>query len=136
VNYQEIEAIYQELANKFVEIIPVKWDKLLFNSEVEEGAISTHYIFCESESKSFKDATSLTDEYGIDRKKRKYYSVELSRIVKRLHQAFVNEGQEKWNILTLILENDGRFKFDFEYVDLEETSSIERRNVWEKKYLH
>lgn len=135
MQHAKIEAIYQEFANKFVEIVPVEWDKILFFSEVEEGANSIHYVFYESSTKQVKDVESLTSEYGMNRKKRKLYSLDLSRLITKLQAAFVEEGLEKWNLVTFILESTGKFNFHFEYVDLESSDVITRRNEWEKKYL-
>lgn len=135
MQYAKIEAIYQEFANKFVEIMPIEWDKILFFSEVEEGANSIHYVFYDSTTKQVKEEEKLTSEYGMNRKKRKLYSLDLSRLVTKLQAAFVEEGLEKWNLVTFILESTGKFKFDFEYIDLELSDVIIRRNEWEKKYL-
>ncbi len=132
----KVEAIYQEFANKFVEMIPVKWDKVLFFSEVGEGVSSIHYVFYESATKHIKDVESLTNEYGMDRMKRKLYSVDLSRLVHKLQKAFVEEGMEKWNLVTFILESTGQFRFDFEYVDLDASDEFVRRKEWEAKYLN
>lgn len=63
------------------------------------------------------------------------YSVELSDIVEKLNLAFLKEGLEKWNLVTFVLEKSGKFKFDFEYVNLDESNVVERRESWEKKYL-
>lgn len=82
-----------------------------------------------------KTSDSLTDEFGISRKERIMYSVELSRLVDKLNKAFLEEGLEKWNYMTFILENTGKFKIDFEYVNLDESDVITRREAWEKKYL-
>ncbi len=135
MQYAKIEAIYQEFANKFVEIIPVQWDRIVFFSEVEEGANSIHYVFYESTTKQVKEAETLTSEYGMNKKKRKLYSLDFSRLVTKLQNAFVEESLEKWNLVTFILESTGNFKLDFEYVDLELSNVITRRNEWEKKYL-
>jgi hypothetical protein len=135
MSHAKIESIYQNLANKFVEIIPVEWTKILLFSEVEEDANSIHYVFYQREGNVLKTSDSLTDEFGISRKERIMYSVELSRLVEKLNKAFLDEGLEKWNLMTFILENTGKFKIDFEYVNLEESDVITRREAWEKKYL-
>ena len=135
MSHKKIDLIYQEIANKFVEIIPVEWNKILLFSEVEQDANSIHYVFYESEQNTLKTSDSLTDEFGISRKERIMYSVELSRLIEKLNKAFTEEGLEKWNLITFILENTGKFKIDFEYVNLEESDVITRREAWEKKYL-
>ncbi len=135
MSHAKIELIYQEIANKFVKIIPVEWNKILLFSEVEEDANSIYYVFYESENNILKTSDSLTDEFGVGIKERIMYSVELSRLVEKLNKAFIEEGLEKWNLITFILENTGKFKIYFEYVNLEESDVTTRREAWEKKYL-
>ncbi len=135
MSHTKFDLIYQEIANKFVDIIPAEWNKVLLFSEVEDDAISIHYVFYESDQNTLKTSDSLTDEFGISRKERIMYSVELSRLIEKLNKAFAEEGLEKWNIITFILENTGKFKVDFEYLNLEESDVITRREAWEKKYL-
>lgn len=57
--------IYQELANKLAEIMPVEWNKILLFSEVEDAAVSIHYVFYQSEGNILKASDSLTNEFGI-----------------------------------------------------------------------
>lgn len=133
--YTKIDLIYKEIANKFVEIIPIEWNKILLFSEVEQDANSIYYVFYESEQNTLKTSDSLTNEFGISRKQRIMYSVELSRLIEKLNKAFAEEGLEKWNLITFILEKTGKFKVDFEYMNLEESDVITRREAWEKKYL-
>jgi hypothetical protein len=133
--HEKIEAVYTEIANKIVEMIPFEWSKLLLFSEVEEGANSIHYVIYEKETQELKESESLINEYGISRKEEMKQSVQLSRLITKLSKAFEDEGLEKWNLMTFILENTGKFKIDFEYVILEDSDVITRREAWEKKYL-
>lgn len=73
------------------------------------------------------------DEFGISRKERVMYSAELSRLIEKLNKTFDEEGLEKWNLITFVLEKTGKFKVDFEYVNLEESDVITRRELWKKK---
>lgn len=136
MQHAKIDPIYHEFANKFVEMIPVEWDRILFYSEAREGANSIHYVFYESSTGLLKDSDSLTNDYGMDRKSRKMHSVGLSRLVTKLRNAFEEEGLEKWNFVTFILESTGKFKFDYEYLDLEASDVVERRKEWEAKHLN
>lgn len=39
-----------------------------------------------------------------------------------LWNEFKNNGQEQWTNLTFILENNGKFKIDYDYTDLSDAS--------------
>lgn len=132
----KIELIYQQIANKFVEMIPTEWNKILLFCEVGEGTNSIHYVFYERFNDKSKDSESLINEFGMDRDTEMMYSVEISELIMKLQKAFVEQGLERWNIVTFILESTGEFKFDFEYADLDASDEIIRRKEWEDKYIN
>ena len=54
-----------------------------------------YYCFYESESGKLKEYKSLTEEYGVDRKRRIFYNLELSRIIKLYMTVFL-KGKRKY----------------------------------------
>lgn len=136
MRYDKIELIYQQIANKFVEMIPTEWNKILLFCEVGEGTNSIHYVFYERFNNKANDSESLINEFGMSRDTEMMYSIEISELIMKLQKAFVEQGLERWNIVTFILESTGEFKFDFEYVDLDASDEIIRRKEWEDKYIN
>lgn len=133
--HEIIESVYSEIANKIVEIIPFEWSKLLLFAEVEDGSNSIHYVIYEKETGDLKDSEALINQYCINREEEVRYVIQLSKLIRKLNKAFDEEGLEKWNLMTLILESTGKFKIDFEYSNFEESTEITRREAWERKYL-
>ena len=136
MRYDKIELIYQQIANKFVEMIPTEWNKILLFCEVEEGTNSIHYVFYEGLNDKINDSESLINEFGMSRDTEMMYSIEISELIMKLQRAFVEQGLERWNLVTFILESTGEFKFDFEYADLDASDEIIRRKEWEDKYIN
>ncbi len=60
---------------------------------------------------------------------------ELYQNISRLHEEFLEQGQEKWTNLTYILENTGKLKINYGYDDLSQLSPVEKQEKWEAEYL-
>lgn len=129
-----IKEMYEELGDKLKNIIPVKWDKILLRAEVQKEVNSVYYCFYESESGKLKDYSSLINQYGVDRKRRMFYTLELSGIIQRLYDQFAKHGEEKWTNLTFILEKDGSVQADYGYEDLDKSDEATRKELWKEKY--
>lgn len=130
-----VKEMYEELAEKFKNIIPVEWDKIILMSEVEREVNSVYYCFYESETGELKEYTSLTKEYGVDRKRRMFYTGELSRVIKMLYDYSTKNEERKWTSITFIMEKDGAIKVDYGYEDLDETDEATRKALWKERYL-
>ncbi|NLM36441.1 MAG: DUF600 family protein [Clostridiales bacterium] len=130
-----VKEMYEELADKIKTIIPVKWDKILLRAEVQKEVNSVYYCFYESETGQLKEYSSLTKEYGVDRKRRMFFTTEISRIIKMLYDYFIKIGEKKWTTITYILEKDGTIKVEYGYEDLDNSDEVTRKELWKEKYL-
>ncbi|MGL5084878.1 MAG: immunity protein YezG family protein [Clostridium sp.] len=135
ISKEKSEGLYQELAIKLNDGIPVDWDKIIVFCEVERGWTSLYCIFYESYTKEMKEMFSLPREYGINRKDYISWEMEIEEIIKEINKAFIEEGEACWTSITFILTSDGKFKADFGYEDVYSSSVSERRAIWAKKYI-
>ncbi len=92
-----------------------------------EDSIVLRRCFYPVSDNLLRQSRDLIDEFGL--------AEELSEIVEELADAFEELQSEAWNIITVILEKDGEFNVDFEYVDFDEISADERKKRWVDKYL-
>ncbi len=98
--------VYQELANKIVEIVPVDWSDVIVTSEINEGANSIRYLFKVNGETSFEESDKLVSKYGLSFKQEMKNSIDLSIIIKKLHKLYLDEGLESWNRMTFILTSE------------------------------
>jgi hypothetical protein len=136
MSHSKSELLYSELAEKLNEIIPVVWDKIYFRSEVEIGAVELTYWFIDSRTKEIVQNFDMSSKYGIDRKSEKIAFSEMTYIIENLHKTLNEEGNQPFTVFTFILDNEGRFKVKYDYINLEESTVLERREAWVKEYLH
>lgn len=132
MNHVKSESYYQELASKLNEIVPVDWDVIKLRSEVEEGAVELIYWFQDSTSKEYVQNFDLVSKYGVNRKIEKITFMELTDIVKKIHSAIVDEGNDPFTVVSFTIDNSGKYKINYEYTDLSESTVLERRELWMK----
>lgn len=135
MSHNKSELLYGELAERLNEIIPVNWDKIYLRSEVEAGAVELTYWFIDSSTKEVVQNFDMTTKYGIDRKIEKLAFIEMTDIIEKIKDALNEEGNPTFSVFTFILDNEGRFKTKYDYINLEESTVLERREAWVKEYL-
>lgn len=135
MSHNNSEQLYGDLAEKLNDTIPVEWDKIFLRSEVEVGAIELCYWFIDSQSKEIIQNFDMPNKYGIDKKLEKIAFSEMTDIIENINNALIGEGNEPFTIFTFILDNEGRFKVKLDYVDLQNSSVLERRAEWTKEHL-
>ena len=132
---ERIEAIYNKIANKANEMIPVKWSKILLNAEIEPGVMTIHYVFYDEQNTELILFDDIPDRYNVDEDIYYNYRNELNDLINELNNETINENGERWSIVTFILNADGKFSIDYSYENLDETDEMIRRERFEEKYL-
>lgn len=122
------ENIFQKVFDILVEVMPVDWDEVIFYAGYTQGSYGMKY-YTKSGSGEFIDCFS---QKGANRAKliKTFMRIdkELSSVRKQLDDA------SRWNVLTMIVDSQGKMKTEFDYEDISE-KTIEYEREWEKKYL-
>ncbi len=132
---ERIDGIFRSLAAKMAQTVPVECGKILLHCELMEDSIVLRRCFYPVSDNLLRQSRDLIDEFGLTVEEERRQAEELSEIVEELADAFEELQSEAWNIITVILEKDGEFNVDFEYVDFDEISADERKKRWVDKYL-
>ncbi len=129
------ELYYSKIANNLNEIIPVKWKKVALCAEVDIGVVTIYFYFYDESKSTFEQGGFLHKQYGVNRRKYKAFSFELSDLILDLHKDIKEKTGDNWTILSFILYCNGEFKTNFGYENLYESCPIDRRKIWKNKYL-
>lgn len=129
------ESLFQKIGNCLNAIIPTKWKKIFYNIELYPDVVSYHYCFYDANIGKLVQHGNIEKEYGGNRNQRRIMERELINLIKKLNDEYAKNNQERWTTMTFILQNDGKFNIDYGYEDLYATSEMDRRELWEKKYL-
>ena len=135
MNYEKINELYSKIANNINAMIPIKWYKVLYYFEVS-GCILYYAYFYENGKNEPIQLFTIRDKYDIDSNKFLKLRNEITNCAKILNNEFAKANQERWTTLTFTLWSDGKFNVDYGYENLSDTSLMERREIWENKYLN
>lgn len=131
---QAMENLYQKIANQVNEMIPEDWEKILIYAEVSEGATEVFFYYY-PEGKEPVYCFNISNIFEIDEEKFDDMHDELMEYFEQLWEEFKNNKQELWSNLTFILDNEGKFKIDYNYDDLSQAIGYKQQIIWEYKYL-
>ncbi len=135
MNEEQLDRYYQSIAEALIDTIPEEWSKVFLYGEIVEGS-QTAYFYYNSESSdqlvyshdipelfTFREA-DYTEKWNT-----------LVNYIQDLWNEFKDNEQEPWTNFTLILDNEGRFKIDYNYDDLSNIDLHERKTIWKYRYL-
>ena len=120
--------MFQSIFDSLSKVLPDKWDRVVFRADYTEGSYSMKY-YVKTVDGEYVDCYSLP---GILRAHIIKIFMDIDKIVS-CHRKGLTE-KDKWSVLTMTISNDGKFKTDFDYSDISD-SSISYHDEWEKKYL-
>lgn len=129
--------IYQKIADKLNEMIPVEWSELyLYGEVIEHDSTTAYFYFTPKNSDNFEQGLDIIDKYHVDAGVFRKMRRELFSYCLELYLEYKNNNSEVWSNFTMYLSRNGKFKIDFEYDDIIEMSNSDRRVIWEYKYLN
>jgi len=137
MNTQNLEEIYTKIAEQIDYMILEEWSKVYAYSEVVEDVAKAYFYYYPVNGENQPVySQNIPELFDIDENE---FDMDLLKLVdcfRELWQEFKNDGQEPWTNLTLILESDGKFKFEYDYTDLSEASPRKQHIIWKYKYLN
>ena len=118
---------YEKLLDELLDVVPANWKKVVLHAEYTATSYSFKY-FVNSEDK-YIDCFDLK---GIDETLLIQKFMKLDEIIRPSRAGL--SGKNKWSVMTVVFQNDGNFKTEFDYDDISE-NSIEYFQKWKTKYL-
>ena len=132
---KKLAILYNELANKIIAMIPTSWNKVYFLGDVEKGRISCSSIFYYNENDNEKNYIRQYDikyKYNISEDVFSKKNWEIQKIMLKIYDCFIDNGQEPWEQLSMSFDSSGKFNIDFDYKILSksEYAQIDREVIW------
>ena len=119
---------YQNIFNTLQGVLPDDWHKVVFYPQYGENSYSMKY-FVDSGDGVYTECFKLK---GISKKDIiKAFAVIDSQIMPVRKEL---SKKDTWSVMTLIVDDEGNFKADYEYEDISE-DSIGYYQRWKEKYL-
>ncbi|GKU78140.1 immunity protein YezG family protein [Paenibacillus sp. L3-i20] len=130
--------LYQEIAEKLNEIIPVNWKEIhLYAEVIYEDSTMVYFYFNTHEMDKYTYYYYIPKNFNVDKSIFNKMMDELYKKIEELHLEFKDNNPEMWTNLTLKLESSGKFNISYDYEDVlsSELTNIERRMIFVYKNL-
>lgn len=131
----KLNGIYVKIAETLNEIIPEEWSKVLLYGEINEDIRTAYFNYYPNGSHESVYSHDIPNMFNISKSEYKELLRQLLDDLEELWQVFKKNEQEAWTNLTFILESNGKFKIDYDYTDLSESSPHRQHIIWDYKYL-
>lgn len=119
------EEVYQEIFEAVFPFLPDDWQRLIIR-EVFASEGNEVKFFVQDSSLQFHDPFSL----GLN-------AETVFSISKTIHDSLIQmrpqQGKERWNSITIVIDNEGNFNTSFGYDDCQFDEAFESR--WASQYL-
>ena len=132
---EKLNELYGRIANALNDVIPEEWDKVYMYAQLVEDVSEVFFYYYPVGSNEFVYCLDIPELFEISENEYDKLMDKLTKELYTLWYEFKNNGQEQWTNLTFILENNGKFKIDYDYTDLSDVDDSEMHLVWEYKYL-
>lgn len=121
------DAVYQTIFSKLELTLPYDWEKVIFYAAYTEGSYSMKYYV-----KGSGKTVSCFDLPEMDGRQLMKLFVEINRELAKERKTLPE--QDRWTVMTMIVDGEGNLKTDFDYEDISE-NMIQYEKNWAKKYL-
>ncbi|PFX85858.1 immunity protein YezG family protein [Bacillus toyonensis] len=135
----ELNKLYRKIAEKINDMIPVEWEEFYFNGEVKDGEGGVYFFYTTlDEKQEYKYSHYIPRMYNVDRKIYNQFLHELFDLTVQLQQVFIDNQQEAWFSVTMIVNGEGKLTVRFSYVNWNDSEfgPSDRIFYFEYKYLN
>ncbi|MBO0586397.1 antitoxin YezG family protein [Sporosarcina sp. E16_8] len=135
---QQMNQMYPVIAEGILGMIPDgNWYEIYLYAEILDGSREVFFYFNTYENEDFIYSHDIPAKYNVSEKTYDSLLVELQTKFHDLRQIFIDNDQEPWTNLTLILKYPGKIKINYDYEDVINSviSPTQRQMVFEYQHL-
>lgn len=135
---QQMNQMYPVIAEDILGMIPDgNWYEIYLYAEILDGSREVFFYFNTNENEDFIYSHDIPAKYNVSEKTYDSLLLELQTKFHDLRQIFIDNDQEPWTNLTLILKYPGKIKINYDYEDVINSviSPTQRQMVFEYQHL-
>ncbi|MBD8037379.1 DUF600 family protein [Solibacillus sp. A46] len=113
----ELNELYKQIAQQVNDLIPIEWSDFYFNGEVKNKEGGVFFFFTPIGNNEPVYSHDIPDLYPIVES---VYDEKLHKLFEqtvKLQQVFIDNDQEPWFSVTLILNSLGKLNVHFDYTN-------------------
>ena len=133
----ELNELYTQIVQQVNDIIPIEWTDIYFNGEVKDKEGGVFFFFTPSDSNTTVYSHDIPNMYPIDESVYDENLRKLFDLTVKLQQVFIENDQEPWFAVTLILNSSGKLNIHFDYTNWHDSDfgPADRIEYFEYKYI-
>ncbi|MFS0636847.1 antitoxin YezG family protein [Mesobacillus foraminis] len=135
MNEEQLDRLYQQIAEVVVETIPEAWSKVILYGEVVEGSQTAYFYYFPQGTDKPIYSHEITELFTVSELEYTEKWNHLVGFIQELWRVFKDNGQELWTNFTMVFDKVGKFNIDFNYDDLSNNDTHERKTIWKYKHL-
>ncbi|MFB6468873.1 antitoxin YezG family protein [Cytobacillus sp. Hz8] len=135
MNEEQLDRLYQQIAEVVVETIPEEWSKVYLYGEVVEGSQTAYFYYYPEGSDKPIYSHDITELFTVSELEYTEKWHRLVDFIQDLWRTFKDNSQESWINFTMVFDKIGKFHIDFNYDDLSKIDSHERKTIWKYEHL-
>ncbi|MBC1521685.1 DUF600 family protein [Listeria aquatica] len=134
----KLNRIYLDIAQKISDAIPVNWKEFYFQGEINDGEGGVFFFFNTTDNNEYKYCYDIPEIYNINRKEYDKKEDEIFDLTVKLQETFIENEQEPWFSVTMIVNEERKLKIHFDYINWSksEFGPTARLKYFEYKYLN
>ncbi|HDT6292525.1 TPA: TIGR01741 family protein [Staphylococcus aureus] len=113
---EKLSQMYNEIANKISEMIPVEWEKVYTIAYVDDEGGEVVFNYTKPGSDELNYYTYIPREYNVSEKVFYDLWTDLYRLFKKLRDLF-KEDLEPWTSCEFDFTSEGKLNVSFDYID-------------------
>ena len=114
---ENLNKMYQEIANKINEMIPVEWERVYTMAYMNEESEEVFFNYTTPGSEELHYYTAIPKEHSVSKKIFDGLLDELYESFEKLRDLFKEENQEPWTSCEFDFNNEGKLNVSFDYID-------------------
>lgn len=133
----KMNEIYQDIAEKINDVIPDEWEKVFLYGEVLYDSELVYLYFLSKKNHELIYYLDIPEKYKIEWRIFDIPVEKLDSSILDLYNEYKKQNEKVWTNFTLILDNTGKFRIDFNYDDIykSEFTISERQHIWEYEVM-
>ncbi|MYL64394.1 DUF600 family protein [Bacillus hwajinpoensis] len=134
----KLNDLYKEIAQQVNDMIPTEWNNLFFNGEVKDGEGGVFFFFTPKGEEQHVFSHFIPKLYSVDKRAYKKELHKLFQLTVELQKVFTDFDQDPWFSVTLLLNDTGKLKVQFDYTNWHESEfgPTDRIKYFEYKYVN
>ena len=114
---ENLNKMYQEIANKINEMIPMEWERVYTMAYMNEESEEVFFNYTTPGSEELHYYTAIPKEHSVSKKIFDGLLDELYECFEKLRDLFKEENQEPWTSCEFDFNNEGKLNVSFDYID-------------------